>query len=162
MGITTEVKDEQPVKATCPIEVTELGMSIEINAEQLEKAAPPIEVTELGISIENNAEQPEKAHTSIELTEIGIENLPFLPPGTVRISVLSLLYSTPSIEEKTVLSDETFISVRAEQPEKAPLPIEVTELGISTEVRAEQSSKATSPIEITELGILTEVSDEQS
>ena len=52
--------------------------------------------------------------------------------------------------------------VRPEQPEKACVPMEVTELGMVTAVSPEQPSKAYSPMEVTELGMVTEVSPEQS
>jgi len=41
-------------------------------------------------------------------------------------------------------------------PEKADLPIDVTELGIFTDVKLLQSEKADSPIDVTELGISTD------
>jgi hypothetical protein len=44
--------------------------------------------------------------------------------------------------------------VSPEQPRKALLPIEVTELGIVTEVSTEQPEKALLPIEVTELGMV--------
>ena len=47
--------------------------------------------------------------------------------------------------------------VRPVQPEKAVLPIEVTELGMVTEVRPVQFLKAEPPISVTELGMVTEV-----
>ena len=43
------------------------------------------------------------------------------------------------------------------QPEKAELPIEVTELGISTDVKLLQPEKAEPPIDLTEFGISTDV-----
>ena len=43
------------------------------------------------------------------------------------------------------------------QPAKAPLPIEVTELGIVTEVRPVQPEKEPAPIVVTELPMMTEV-----
>ena len=51
--------------------------------------------------------------------------------------------------------------VRPEQPLKAELPIEVTELGIvRLPVSPEQSRKASESIEVTELGIVSDVSPE--
>ena len=44
--------------------------------------------------------------------------------------------------------------VRPEQPEKACVPMEVTELGMVTAVSPEQPSKAYSPMEVTELGMV--------
>ena len=46
-----------------------------------------------------------------------------------------------------VFHSATIMLVRLEQPEKAPFPIEVTELGISMLARPEQLEKAYSPIE---------------
>ena len=45
------------------------------------------------------------------------------------------------------------IEVKPEQPEKAELPIEVTELGMVTDVRPEQLEKAELPMLVTLLGI---------
>ena len=39
------VKEEHPLKAQSPIEVTPLGISMLVNEEQLEKAKSPIEVS---------------------------------------------------------------------------------------------------------------------
>ena len=51
--------------------------------------------------------------------------------------------------------------VKPAQELKAPLPIDVTELGIVTEVSFEQPENALSPIHVTELGIVSGVSFEQ-
>ena len=47
--------------------------------------------------------------------------------------------------------------LRLLHPDKAPCPIEVTELGIVSEVRLEQSSKVLNPMDVTESGIVNEV-----
>ena len=44
---------------------------------------------------------------------------------------------------------------RLEHPRKAPVPIEVTELGILTEVKPVLPEKALFPIDVTEFGITT-------
>ena len=44
--------------------------------------------------------------------------------------------------------------VKPLQPQNAPLPIEVTELGMVTLVKPMQKKNASSPIEVTELGII--------
>jgi hypothetical protein len=51
--------------------------------------------------------------------------------------------------------------VRAEQPEKAELPMLVTLLGIVTDVRLEQPQKAELPMLVTLLGIVTDMRPEQ-
>ena len=48
----TEVSPVQSLKASSPIEVTELGMVIEVSPVQPQKASSPIEVTELGMVTE--------------------------------------------------------------------------------------------------------------
>ena len=53
------------------------------------------------------------------------------------------------------------IEVRPEQPQKAPPPILVTELGRVIEVRPEQPQKAELPILVTDSGIVIEVRPEQ-
>ena len=62
----------QPVNASSPIEVTELGITTEVKLLQPVNAYLPIEVTELGISTDVKLLQPEKAETPIEVTELGI------------------------------------------------------------------------------------------
>jgi hypothetical protein len=55
------------------------------------------------------------------------------------------------------LSAFTYISVKPMQPEKANIPIKVTEFPIVTEVKPRQTQKAHFPIVVTELGTVTEV-----
>ena len=50
-----------------------------------------------------------------------------------------------------------FTVVKPVQPEKAPLPIEVTLLGMVTSVKPVQPEKAELPIEVTLLGMVTSV-----
>ena len=52
--------------------VTELGIVTEVRLKQLLKADCPIPVTVFGIVIEVRLEQPAKAHTPILFTEFGI------------------------------------------------------------------------------------------
>ena len=61
--MVTEVRPEQPLKASLPIVMTELPMMTEVRPEQPQKALSPIEVTEAGIIIEvtynaTNCEDP--------------------------------------------------------------------------------------------------------
>lgn len=56
---------------------------------------------------------------------------------------------------------EIVIEVRPEQPEKAELPMLVTELGIVIDVRPEQPLKAFSPMCFIDSGIVIEVRPEQ-
>ena len=53
------------------------------------------------------------------------------------------------------------ILVKPEHPEKALLPIEVTEYGISNEVKPVQLEKVPSPIEVTESGMVIAVKPRQ-
>ena len=113
LGISTEVRPEQPVNAYCPMEVTELGISIEVRPEQPENAYCPMEVTELGMTV-------------------------FLQPRTKMFVAVSMIALQLFLESNTVFSSSTVIEVRPVQPPNACCPMEVTELPISTEVRPEQ------------------------
>ena len=57
LGMVTEAKKVQPLKAVLPMLVTELGMVTEVSPQQLEKAAAPIVVTELEMSTLDKAIQ---------------------------------------------------------------------------------------------------------
>ena len=57
LGIVTEVKPEQPLKAATPMLVTLLGIVTEVKPEQLQKACNPMLVTLLGIVMDVKAEQ---------------------------------------------------------------------------------------------------------
>ena len=51
--MVTEVREEQPLKASLPIVMRELGKVTEIKELQLRKASSPILVTEFGIVTED-------------------------------------------------------------------------------------------------------------
>ena len=131
-----EVRLAQPEKAECPISVTELGIFIVVRPVQLLKASAPIPVTELGIIVEDMPE--------------------YRVLDAVSIIALQLF-----LESYMGLSSLTLIEVKAEQPPKTPLPISVTDAGISMEVRLVQPSKALIPIFATELGMFIVVRPEQ-
>ena len=134
-------------------------MVSEVSLEQPKKASPPIEVTELGMVTEVSPEQPEKALSPIEATELGM--VVFLQPTISVFMDDSIIALQLSRESNVPLYLSTVSEVSPEQPEKANLPIEVTELGMVNEVSPEQPEKAYSPIEATELGMVSEVSPEQ-
>ena len=50
-GIVTEVRLEQPQKASSPMEVTLFGMVTEVRVEHLQKASSPMEVTLFGMIV---------------------------------------------------------------------------------------------------------------
>ena len=95
----------------------------------------------------------------MDVTELGI-TVVWHPTinvlSAVRMMALQLLRLS-----YTGLPVSTTMVVRPEHPEKALLPIDVTELGIVNEVSPEQPWKAPSPIDVTELGMVKEVSPEQ-
>ena len=97
--------------------------------------------------------QPANALPPIEVTELGI--IVFLHPLInvfVAVSIMALQFSR---ELYTELPLSTFMLVKPLQLENAPVPIEVTELGMVTLVRPLQLRNAPSPIEVTELGMVT-------
>ena len=61
-----------------------------------------------------------------------------------------------------VVTELGIVNVRLVQKLKAPLSIEVTELGIVTEVRLEQRPKVLSSIDVMEFGNVTDVRSSHS
>ena len=96
-------------------------------------------------------EQPEKAISPILVTEFGMTV--FLHPKINVLDVVSIMALQLLRESYMALVESTFMLVRPEQPEKAPLPILVTEFGMTMPVRPEQPEKACSPILVTEFGM---------
>jgi hypothetical protein len=88
-GITIDFKDEQPLNAYSPIEVTPSGMTMDSKEEQHLNASPPIEVTPSGIII---------------LPEASLEHLTRTPPFIVRYSFIYLSgYKLVSIYELKIV-----------------------------------------------------------
>ena len=133
VGISTEVKPLQSEKALCPIDVTELGISTEVKPLQFANAYSPIEVTEVGITTEVKPLQPEKAEGPIEVTEVGM--IVFLQPHIKELVAVSIIALQLSLESYTVFPLSTVMLSNPLQQEKALLPIDVTELGITTDVK---------------------------
>jgi hypothetical protein len=61
LGIVTEAKPLQPLKAYWPIEVTPLGIGTDLNPIQFWKTLSPMEIMSLGIVIEVRFLHSEKA-----------------------------------------------------------------------------------------------------
>ena len=127
LGMVMEVKPVQPENAELLMDVTLLGMVIDVKPVQSWNAALPIVVTLLGISIDIMFIQLEKARSAIPT----VSSLRCIaePTGIDPLYVYATLpaYTTPS--------DWLFNHA---VPEKAPLPIDVTLLGIVTDVRPKQ------------------------
>ena len=113
LGMVTEVREEQPLNADSSMLVTEVGMVTEVKAEQPRNASSPMLVTELGMVVD--------WHPAISVLE--------------AVSIMALQFSR---ESYIVLPLSTTMEVREEQPQNAPPPMLVTELGMVTEVREEQ------------------------
>ena len=98
---------------------------------QLAKAQLPMEVTELGMVTLVKPLQPLKALSPIEVTELGM--VVFLQPASkvfVAVSIIALQLSLESYLELPLST--TIIDSKPLQPEKAYLPMEVTELPMIT------------------------------
>ena len=67
------------------------------------------------------------------VTELGITV--FLHPATSVLDAVSMMALQSFLESYVVFSVSTLMEVRPLQKEKAPSPMEVTELGMVTEVR---------------------------
>ena len=138
------IKPLQFWKAPSPILVIELGRSKSTRPLQPEKAYIPIQVTEEGILISCISEHSKNAQSSIEETSLGIIDV--LQPMISLFELVSIMALQLFRESKTGFSLSTTIDSSALHPEKAPLPINDTVLGIVTLFSWVQCEKAPSPI----------------
>ena len=99
--------------------------------------------------------QPQKALPPIDVTELGI--IVLLHPTRRALLSVSIIALQLLRESYLGFPFSTTIDVKPEQPLKALMPIDVTELGMVTDVKPVQPKKAWSPIVVTELGMVTEV-----
>ena len=105
----------------------------DVKPVQKEKALSPIYVTELGMVRDVKPVQPEKALLTIDVTELGITV--FLHPAINSLAEVFIIALQDSLESYTGLPSSTTIDVKPEQPSKADLPIDVTELGMVMDVK---------------------------
>ncbi len=96
--------------------------------------------------------QPEKAEPSMDVTLLGM--IVVLHPATKVFDVVSIIALLPSGELKTLFSASTVIVAKLLQPEKAPLPMDVTQAGMVTEIRPVQPEKAPLPMDSMLLGMI--------
>ena len=163
LDIVMEFRPLQPLKASFPMVFTSSPITIvlmdlllenqfpislqwkvtEVRPEQPENAEPLMVVTVLGMVIVVRPLHPEKALLLIVVTSS--------PRIISLIDVLLLNQFPTSLQWKVT-------EVRPEQPEKAELPMEVTDLGIVIEAKLLQPENALLPIVVTELGIVKDVS----
>ena len=111
-------------------------MVIEVRPLQPPKAPPPILTTELGIKIDVNLVHPVKALSPIDVTEFGI--IVLLQAEISSFCDDSMIALQSPLESYVILSDATTIRTSFSQSAKTPLPIEVTELGMTIEVNSLQ------------------------
>ena len=131
-------------------------LSIEVHPSN---ACDPITVTKSGILTLLSEVQPRKALSLIFVTDSGII---VDPQPVIRVFVLvSIKALQPSRESYTGLPSATTILSSEVQPRKAPHPISVTDLGITTLSSEVQPLKAPHPISVTDLGITTFSSEVQ-
>ena len=152
---------EQPANAYSPIEVREFGSVRDVSPEHLENASSPISVREFRSVRDVSLEHPQNAPLAIEIRVSGNFRTDDFPWGQRMSSVASLLYSTPSADEYTVLPTSTLIFVRPEHPENAYLPIKVKDFGSVRDVRPQQFLNTSSPIAVREFGSVSDVRPEQ-
>ncbi len=92
-----------------------------------------MEVTELGIVIEVKPMQKVNALFPMEVTELGM--MVFLQPATNSLVLVLIMELQLPLESYTVLPLSTTIRAILLQFLNAPIPMEITELGISIEVK---------------------------
>ena len=85
-GITIDFKEEQPQNAPSPIEVTLSGIMIDFKKRQLLNAYSPIEVTPSGMTMNSNEEQPLNAYSPIEVTLSGM-TVDLQPTSSLLVAV---------------------------------------------------------------------------
>lgn len=105
---------------------------MEVKFSQLKKACIPILFTLLGISIEVRPVQPAKA-SNILVTLLGMTV--FLHPAINVLEAVSMRALQLSRESYTVFSESTLIELKFRHPEKILYSINTTFLGMITEVR---------------------------
>ena len=110
--------------------VTLLGMVIDVKPVHSPKARSSMEVTLLGMEMDVSL-QPSKAHWPMEVTLLGI--MVFLQPTTKVFDEVSIIALQLSRESYAIFPLSTLIEVSL-QSEKAPIPMEVTLLGMVIEV----------------------------
>ena len=113
-GIEMLVRLEQPEKVQHPISVTDGGIEMLVRLEQPEKASSIISVTDGGMETLVRLEQPEKALSPIFVTDGGM--VVFLHPLISVLLSVRIMALQSSRESYTLLSLETVILVRLEQP----------------------------------------------
>ena len=125
--------------------MTLFGIDIEVRPVQPLKADVPIEVTLLGITID--------VRLFIPLQQL--VGMAFTDSPKVNSTIGQSLNTSLLLREQ--LSAFHTTDVRPEQPLKAPEPIFITPLGISTEFKPTHPLNALFPIDVIRLGIFTEV-----
>ena len=100
------------------------------------------------------------------VTELGIEMevrcLPVKAPPMIFVILFGIEYAPSKLEgRKTNMSFTIIGLVSLSQPQKASLPMLVTELGMETEVSSKHCPKANSSMLTTKLGMVMEVSERQ-
>ena len=96
----------------------------------------------------------------MEVTELGM--VVFLQPAINVLVAVSIMALQLLRESYLGLSLAAEMVARLEQPENAPSPMVVTEVGMLMAVRPVQPSNAPSPMVVTELGMLMAVRLRQS
>ena len=133
LGMMTEERLQQSLKALPPMNVTLLGMSMDVRPLQPENAYRPIDVTLSGIDMVVISACPKKAQTPMDVTLLG--KVVFLHPTINVFDEVSMIALQLLRESYFGLSFSTSIEVRAQQPEKAPGSMYVKLLGMVIEVR---------------------------
>ena len=142
-----------------PIEVTLSGITIELKELQPLKASSPIEVTLSGIIVVAQPVIKVLVEVSIIALQSSLESYKVFPSFTM-IDLKERQPEKASLPIEVTLSGIT-IELNEGQLEKADLPIEVTPFPIVTKLKDVQPTKAEAPIEVTLSGIKIELKEIQ-
>ena len=115
LGMSMDVRPEQPMKAQSPMLVTLLPMVTDVRPLQSLKACSPMLVTLLGMSMEVRLVQPQKALPPMLVTLVGM--IVFLHPAISVLVDFSMIALQLFRESYLEFSEFTVMDVRLEQPE---------------------------------------------
>ena len=111
--------------------VTELGMEIDVRSLQPENASCPIDLTELGMVNEVSL-QHQNAASPMDLIVLGM--IVFLQPATSVLVEVSIIALQLSRESYLVLPGSTTIDSRLSSA-NAPIPMDLIELGMLIDIK---------------------------
>lgn len=158
-GMATEFRFEQSLKAPSSIVVTPLGMSRVVKPVQLQKANGPMDVTLLGMLTEGRLVQPLKAEAPMDVTLLGmvtevipVHHIKAAEPMDVTVDGITKFFTSLPFKNIRWATYSGF-----ESPETKVMPHHAAMSEIYTAAMFGHQPKADFPMYVTLLGMVTEV-----